>query len=57
MTTINFTAEELNNIKVFMERVTMSGKEVPAYIAIMNKLHSAEMNPENDTKTTESTED
>lgn len=57
MTTINFTAEELNNIKVFMERVTMSGKEVPAYIAIMNKLHTAEMNPENDAKTTESTED
>lgn len=30
--------EDFANLKVFLERVEMTGKEVPAYISIMQKL-------------------
>lgn len=38
MVIIELNEEELNNLKLFMERVTLNGKEVPAYLAIMKKL-------------------
>lgn len=32
----------LQNLKVFLERITMTGKEVPAYIEILQALQKAE---------------
>ena len=32
----------LQNLKVFLERITMTGKEVPAYIEIIQAIQNAE---------------
>lgn len=32
----------LQNLKVFLERITMTGKEVPAYIEILQAIQKAE---------------
>ena len=32
----------LQNLKVLLERITMTGKEVPAYIEIIQALQNAE---------------
>lgn len=35
--------EDLSNLKVFLERVNLVGKEVPAYLNIMQNLSLAEV--------------
>lgn len=35
--------EDLSNLKVFLERVNLVGKEVPAYLNIMQNLSLAEI--------------
>ena len=41
---IDFTEQELTNLKTFLARTDLKGAEVPAYIAIQMKLN----NPVND---------
>lgn len=40
---IKLTDEELKNLKVFLGRCDLKGNEVPAFIAILNKLNIAEV--------------
>lgn len=35
--------EDFANLKVFLDRVNLTGKEVPAYLSIMQKLSEAEI--------------
>jgi len=36
---IEFTEEQMKNLAIFLQRVQMSGAEVPAYLAIINKIN------------------
>lgn len=38
---IKMSEQELNNLKVFLERVTLSGKEVMAYSLILKAIQEA----------------
>lgn len=35
---IELTEQQINNIKVFLERTTLTPKEIPAYIEIIKAL-------------------
>lgn len=41
MIKLELTMEEINNMMVFMERVELKGKEVPAYNALVYKIQQA----------------
>ncbi len=41
MIKVELTMEEINNMMVFMERVELKGKEVPAYNALVYKIQQA----------------
>ena len=43
MKIIKLTDEELNNLKVFLGRCDLKGNEVPAFIAILNKINNPEV--------------
>ncbi len=36
--TVTLTEQQLNNLRVFLQRVPMEGKEVPAFVEIMQVL-------------------
>jgi hypothetical protein len=38
---IKLNDTEYNNLMIFMQRVNLKGGEVPAFVAIMNKLEGA----------------
>ncbi len=38
---IDLTPDEMNNLRVFLDRVQLTGKEVPAFIVIQNKIATA----------------
>lgn len=38
---IELTEEERTNLATFLQRVNLSGKEVPAYIAIVEAINNA----------------
>ena len=40
--TINIDEQTLNNLKVFLERINLTGKEVPAYLNVIQALNSAQ---------------
>jgi hypothetical protein len=40
--TIQMKQATINNAKVFLERITLTPKEVPAYLDIINALEQAE---------------
>ncbi len=39
MNNISLTNEELQNLNIFLGRVTLQGNEVPAFVSIMKKLN------------------
>jgi hypothetical protein len=43
MKIIKLTDEEINNLKVFLGRCDLKGNEVPAFIAILNKINNPEV--------------
>ena len=43
MKSIVFTDEELKNLKVFLGRSDLKGQEVPAFLAILDKINKAEV--------------
>ena len=43
MKIIKLTDEEINNLKVFLGRTDLKGAEVPAFIAIVEKINKAEV--------------
>lgn len=45
---VKFTKQEIVNLNELLSRVQLTGKEVPAYVQIMNKINgvSAEQNKE-----------
>lgn len=42
---IELSAAQIKNLKIFLERVSLSGKEVPAYVEIINALDDTENGP------------
>ena len=40
---VKLTKEELSNLAVFLERINLTGKEVPAYIKIIQAIQEAEV--------------
>jgi len=38
---LEITVEDLNNLMVFMERIDLKGKEVPAYNRLVYKMNQA----------------
>lgn len=46
MPTVDFTQEELKNLRVFLNRVRLTVAEVPAVIPIMAKITRAETEPQ-----------
>jgi hypothetical protein len=38
---VKFTKQEISNFREFLLRVQLVGKEVPAYVEILNKLNNA----------------
>lgn len=36
------TVQEINNLKIFLDRVNLTGKEVMAYNLILKAIHEAE---------------
>ena len=43
MINITLTEQDFNNLRIFLERVNLTGKEVPAYLNIMQNLSLAEV--------------
>lgn len=43
MINITLTEQDFNNLRIFLERVNLTGKEVPAYLNIMQNLSEAEV--------------
>ena len=41
MIKIELTSEELNNLMIFMERIDLKGKEVPAFNALTYKIQQS----------------
>lgn len=39
--TLTFTKEEASNLLIFLQRTQITGAEVPAYVAITNKIVEA----------------
>mgnify|MGYP001365054200 CR=1 FL=1 len=39
---IVFNEQQLNNLKIFLQRTSLNGNEVPAYIEILNLLNDVE---------------
>lgn len=39
--TITLTQEQISNLSIFLERVSLTGKEVPAYIALIKAIQEA----------------
>lgn len=42
MITVKFTKEDINNLKIFLSRTSMTGAEVQAYINILEALKAGE---------------
>ena len=42
MFTIKFTEKELNNLKVFLSRVTLSGNEALEFVKLAQKIENAQ---------------
>ena len=40
---IEFTDEQRDNLATFLQRVSLTGKEVPAYIAIVEAINKASL--------------
>lgn len=40
---MNVWIDNINNLKVFLERVDLKGNEVPAYVDIINSINQAEL--------------
>jgi hypothetical protein len=43
MKLIKLTDEEESNLRVFLGRTQLTGQEVPAFIAILNRINNAEV--------------
>lgn len=42
MVNITLTEQDFNNLRIFLERVNLTGKEVIAFVSIMQSLSKAE---------------
>lgn len=38
MVNVSFTEIEVNNLLAFLQTVQLTGKEVPAYVGVLNKI-------------------
>lgn len=47
-----FTEQEIGDLNVFLSRTSLTGAEVPAYVAIINKLAIAQVVKKMEPKTT-----
>ncbi len=40
MPVVDFTEEELRNLRIFLSRTQLTGQEVPAFIPVMSKINT-----------------
>lgn len=43
MYNIEFTQQELNNLKIFLSRTTLSGKEAMGFVRLADKIENAKV--------------